>query len=453
MAESKATRSDATWDVAIIGGGAAGLAVAARCLEAGRRAVLFEREASGTSLKQSGAADAQRQAAHRAALSGQPARWPAAASPVAEEDILAPFQARGLVVVPASAHFIAPDCLEAAGRTYPFRHAVIAAGSAPVVPDTYGLAAVPWLLPEALPWLEEAPEHLLILGGGPEAVELAQTQALLGRRVSLVQPQPNILPGHEMELVVPLREALRQAGVTLHENSRVLTVEHAGAGLALRLEGGARVEGSHLVLALGRAPRLSPLDLPAAGIEATPAGVRVREDLRSTGNRRVWAVGSVADTGAADPAPGQHAAVVAEAMLHGLQSHLGPVAAPRLVRSLPALAQLGLTEAEARANGQDPQVLRVPLPGGATGPGVAKLVADRHGRLLGAGLLAEQAGEVAALLALAMSRNMAGPEIAALPVPRGTAAEAVARAAGSLRGAEFTSSPMRRILGLLHRWQ
>ncbi|MBC9176496.1 FAD-dependent oxidoreductase, partial [Pseudoroseomonas ludipueritiae] len=64
MAESKATRSDATWDVAIIGGGAAGLAVAARCLEAGRRAVLFEREASGTSLKQSGAADAQRQAAH-----------------------------------------------------------------------------------------------------------------------------------------------------------------------------------------------------------------------------------------------------------------------------------------------------------------------------------------------------------------------------------------------------
>lgn len=452
MAESKATRPDATWDVAIIGGGAAGLAVAARCLEAGRRVVLFERETSGASLKQSGAAEALRQAAHRAALSGQPARLPTA-GPVTGEDIFAPFQMRGLVVVPASAHFIAPDRLEAAGRTYSFRQAVIAAGSAPVVPDTYGLASVPWLLPEALPGLEEPPEHLLILGGGPEAVELAQTQALLGRRVSLVQPQPNILPSHELELVVPLREVLRQAGVALHENSTVLAVEHAGAGLALLLEGGARVEGSHLVLALGRAPRLSPLDLAAAGIEATPDGVRVREDLRSTGNRRVWAVGSVADTGAVEPAPGQHAAVVAEAMLHGLQAKLGPVGAPRLVRSLPALAQLGQTEAQVRATGQEPQVLRVPLPGGAAGPGMAKLVADRQGRLLGAGLLAEQAGEVAALLALAMSSNLTGPEIAALPVPRGTAVEAVARAAGNLRGAEFTSSPMRRILGLLHRWQ
>jgi pyruvate/2-oxoglutarate dehydrogenase complex dihydrolipoamide dehydrogenase (E3) component len=451
MAESQATRTDATWDVAIIGGGAAGLAVAAQCLEAGRRVVLFEREASGAGLKQSQAADSLRRAAFRAALSGQPTRQPMAAAP--EEDILAPFQARGLVVVPASAHFIAPDCLEAAGRTYPFRHAVIAAGSAPVVPDTYGLAAASWLLPEAVPELEEAPEHLLILGGGPQAVELAQTHALLGRRVSLVQPQPNILPAHEMELVVRLREALRQAGVTLHENSAVMTVEHAGAGVALMLEGGARLEGSHLVLALGRAPRLSPLDLPAAGIEATPAGVRVRPDLRSTGNRRVWAVGSVADTGAAEPAPGQHAAVVADAMLRGLQTNLGPVAAPRLVRTLPALAQLGLTEAQARAAGQDPQVLRVPLPDGGAGPGVAKLVADRRGRLLGAALLAEQAGEVAALLALAMSRDLTGPEIAALPLPRGTVAETVARAAGNLRGAEFTSSPMRRILGLLHRWQ
>jgi pyruvate/2-oxoglutarate dehydrogenase complex dihydrolipoamide dehydrogenase (E3) component len=451
MAESQATRTDATWDVAIIGGGAAGLAVAARCLEAGRRVVLFEREASGAGLKQSQAADSLRRAAFRAALSGQPTRQPMAAPP--EEDILAPFKARGLVVVPASAHFIAPDCLEAAGRTYPFRHAVIAAGSAPVVPDTYGLAAASWLLPEALPELEEAPEHLLILGGGPQAVELAQTHALLGRRVSLVQPQPNILPAHEMELVVRLREALRQAGVTLHENSAVMTVEHAGAGVALMLEGGARLEGSHLVLALGRAPRLSPLDLPAAGIEATPAGVRVRPDLRSTGNRRVWAVGSVADTGAAEPAPGQHAAVVADAMLRGLQTNLGPVAAPRLVRTLPALAQLGLTEAQARAAGQDPQVLRVPLPDGGASPGMAKLVADRRGRLLGAALLAEQAGEVAALLALAMSRDLTGPEIAALPLPRGTVAETVARAAGNLRGAEFTSSPMRRILGLLHRWQ
>ncbi|MBO1075378.1 FAD-dependent oxidoreductase [Roseomonas marmotae] len=447
MAEQKAT-----WDVAIIGGGGAGLAVAAACLESGQRVVLFERDAPGGSLRQDLATEALLAAARGAALSGRVPAMPRQAE-AAGGDLLAPFRARGLEVVPASAHFIAPDRLEAAGRSYPFRNAVIAAGRAPLVPDLYGLAAVPWLTPESLPVLEESPEHLLILGGEAEAVEIAQAHALLGRRVSLVTPEPNILPGQELELVVPLREALRRAGVTLHENAAVLTVEHAGAGVALLLEGGARLEGSHLVLAMGHAPRLAPLDLPAGQVEATARGVTVREDLRSTTNRRVWAAGWAADTGLPAAAAGQHAAVVADGMLRGLRARLSQVAPPRLVRSLPALAQLSMTEAEARAAGHDPQLLRVPLPDGLFGLEQAKLVADRQGRLLGAAVLAERAGEVAALLALAADQGLTGAEIAALPLPHGTLAASIARAAGNLRGTEFPSPPMRRILGVLDRWK
>jgi pyruvate/2-oxoglutarate dehydrogenase complex dihydrolipoamide dehydrogenase (E3) component len=443
----------ATWDVAIIGGGGAGLAVAAACLEAGRRAVLFERDAPGGALRRARAMTALQAAARRAALGARPLPRPAPPAVTEQDELLGPFQARGLTVVPSSAHFVAPDRLEAAGRSYVFRHAVVTAGSAAVVPDLDGLATVPWLTPDTLLLLDETPEHLLVLGGGAEAVALAQAYALLGRRVSLIQPEPNLLPDDEIELVVPLREALRRAGVLLHENSAVTAVEHAGANLAVVLNGGARIEGSHLLLALGKAPNLSPLDLPAGQVEATARGIAVKPDLRSTSNRRVFAAGSVADTGLGAAAAGHHAAVVADAMLRGSRTGLGPVAPPRLVPTWPALAQLGLTESAARAAGHDPKVLRVPLPDGAFGPEAAKLIADRQGRLLGAGLLSEQAGEASAFLALAAARGLTGAEMAALPLPPGTLAELLARAAGNLGGAEFHSSPGQRILGALARWK
>jgi pyruvate/2-oxoglutarate dehydrogenase complex dihydrolipoamide dehydrogenase (E3) component len=433
----------ATWDVAIVGGGEAGLAVAAASLAAGRRTVLFERGDTPSPAPIQALLDLAQQRVPQGWASIHDAMQKAAST----EDRLAPFLAHGLSVVRTSAHFIAPGCLEAAGRTYPFHHAVIAAGSMPPVPDLHGLAGIPWLTPDTLLALEEAPGHLLVVGGGPEAVELAQAFALLGIRTSLVQDAPNILPGFELELVAQLRDSLRQHGVTLHENTAVLAAEPAARGLALLLEGGARLEGSHLLLAAGRVPRLSPLDLAAARIEASAAGVTVGDDLRSS-NQRVWAVGSVAGLAGAVASPGRHAAIVTETMLRGSRSRLLPGAAPRLVRGTPALAQIGMNEAEARAAGHEPQIGRMTPEGG----GMAKLVADRHGRLLGAGILAVGAAEVAALLSQAIDRGMTGAELASMPLPRGTLTESLARVAGNLGGAQFLSSPKQRILGALDRW-
>lgn len=439
------------WDVAIIGAGGAGLAIAAACLQAKRRVVLFERAGSPGGSRQG---HAGLLAAAQRAGDGRQVPWgswhtASAKTPAA----LAPFVARGVEVVAASAHFIATDCIEAAGRTYPFQQAVIAAGCMPLVPDLHGLAGIPWLTPDTLDTLKEAPDHLLVLGGDAEAVELALAHAQLGCRVSLVQQAPNILPGQDLELVDPLRHHLRRAGIAVHENAAVLTVEHAGGGVALRLEGGARVEGSHLLLAMGRAPNLSPLDLPAARIGTTPRGVAVRRDLRSPDNAKVWAAGSIADTGWAEAAHGQHAAVVADAMLRGLRASLGDVAPPQLVRTQPALAQLGPTEVEARAAGRDPQALRLPLDGTPHGPGLVKLLADRNGQLLGASILAHGAAEASALLALALNNGLSARALAAQPMPRGTLAAAIAQAASSLGGTEFPSPPMRRILGALDRWR
>jgi len=402
----------ATWDVAIIGGGHAGRATAEACLRGNQQVLLFERGETGP---------------------------------------LASLEARGVTVVPASAHFIAPDRVEAAGRAYTFRQAVIAAGQSPRVPDLYGLAAVPWLTLEDWP-AQNAPgaapqPHLLVLGGGAEAVAAAQAHAWTGQRVSLIQTEPNILPDHEIELVAALRDPLRAAGVELHENAVVLAAEPGpDGGVALRLEGGAMIAGSVLLVATGGAPRLAPLDLPAGRVDVTDSGLVLRQDLRSSSNGRVWAAGSVTGQPAS---PGHHAAIVAEAMLRGRVPGTAPQPAPRLVPTHPALAQVGLTEAEARAAGREPLVARVTLPGGGQG----KLVADGQGLLLGAGILAEGAGETAALLASAVARGLTGAALAAEPLPRGTMAEALAQAAAGLGGADFPSSPMRRILGALDRWR
>ncbi len=446
MPDHTQPRRQQPWDVAIIGTGGAGLAIASACLRAGRRVVIFERGAP--SRLDRGALLAT---ARRAALGQQPPPWEAWHRRAARPS-LAAFAAHGADIVEASAHFIAPDCLEAASRSYPFRHAVIAAGRSPLVPDLPGLASLPWLTPDTIGALEEKPEHLVILGGGAEAVALAQAHALLGCRVSLVQAEPNILPGEDLELVDPLRHYLRRSGVTLHENNAVLGAEFAGAGIALRLDGGARVEGSHLLLALGRVPNLAPLDLPAGRVPASARGVSVRKDLRSPDNARVWAAGSIADTGWPSAPRGQHAAIVTAGLLQGPRAALGETPPPRLAATLPALAQIGLSEREAKQAGHDPQVLRLPLDSTAHGPGIAKLVAGKDGRLLGASLLAPAAAEAAAMLALALERGLTARELAAQPLPAGTLGEALASAATGLPGAEFTSSPMRRILGALDRW-
>ncbi|MBO1079601.1 FAD-dependent oxidoreductase [Roseomonas haemaphysalidis] len=396
----------ATWDVAIIGGGPSGRAVAEAALQAGRRTVLFER---------------------------------------GDAAALAPLQARGLSVVPASAHFIAPDRIEAAGRSHAFQQAVIAAGRTPLLPDLAGLAAVPWMTPDGA--ADTGPQgHLLVLGGGAEAVALAQLHALAGDRVSLVQTEPNILPGHEIELVSRLRDALRASGVELHENATLVGVEPEAGGVALLLQGGARLAGTALVIATGAMPRLAPLDLAAGRIDVADGKLTLRYDLRSVSNGRVWAAGSVTGRAAS---PGHHAAIVAEAMLRGRQRADEPEPAPDVVATHPALVQVGPTEAELRAAGGQPHVARLALPGG----GMARILADRGGRLLGFALLADGAAETAALLSTALVRRMSGTELASLPLPRGSMAEAIAQAAGAFGGADFPSSPMRRILGVLDRWQ
>jgi pyruvate/2-oxoglutarate dehydrogenase complex dihydrolipoamide dehydrogenase (E3) component len=476
----------AEFDVVVIGAGAAGLSAASLSAALGLKVALVERERMGGDCLNYGCVPSKAllAAAHAAAAARAAGRfgvrlpppeidWAAvrahvrgAIAHIAPTDSEARFRGMGVEVIRAAAHFTAPDEIEAAGRRLTFRRCVVAAGSAAIVPPIPGLGPVPWLTNETLFETEEKPGHLLILGGGPIGLEMAQAHARLGCRVTVLEAG-TIAGREDPELAEGVRRALAREGVAILEGAKVAAVEPApppggGPGLAAVLEDGRRVEGTHLLLAVGRAPRLRGLDLEAAGVRATARGIATDAGLRSLTNRRVWAAGDIADPEGIGPRNfthvcSQHAGVLARRMLFRLPARVEYAALPRVTYTDPELAQIGLTEAEARAAGHEIRLLRFPLAETdravteGIGEGLVKLVVTPSGRLLGAGILAPHAGEMAGMFALMIAKRMKLSALAGLVLPYPTLAEAAKRAATEFYAPRLLSGLPRRLVGLLRR--
>ncbi|MGG5810450.1 dihydrolipoyl dehydrogenase family protein [Falsiroseomonas sp. CW058] len=474
------------FDLVVIGAGAAGLSAASLSAALGLRVALVERGAMGGDCLNSGCVPSKAllAAAHAAAAARKAGRfglrlpppeidWQAVRAHVrgtighiAPTDSEARFRGMGVEVIRASAHFTAPDEVEAGGRRLTFRRCVIAAGSSALVPDIPGLGPVPWLTNETLFDLEEPPGHLIILGGGPVGLEMAQAHARLGCLVTVIEAG-RIAGRDDPEMADGLRRALARDGVTVLEGATLARVEPApppegGPGLTAVLADDRRIGGTHLLLAVGRVPRLRGLDLEAGGIAATPRGIATDAGLRSTTNRRVWAAGDIADPAGIGPRAfthvcSQHAGVLARRMLFRLPAKVDYAALPRVTYTDPELAQIGMTEEEARAAGHDVRILRFPVPetdravAEAVGDGLVKLVATPSGRLLGAGILAPHAGEMAGTFALMIARGMKLSALAGLVLPYPTLAEAAKRAAGDFYAPKLLSTFSKRLVGLLNR--
>lgn len=481
------------YDVVVIGAGAAGLSVAAISAGLGLKAALIERGRMGgdclnygcvpsKALLAAGHAAAAAREAHRFGIRLPPPEidWAAVRAHVqgtiahiAPNDSAARFRGMGVEVIEASAHFTAPDAIEAGGRRLTFRRAVIAAGSSAIIPNIPGLDTVPYLTNETLFDLEEPPGHLLVLGGGPIGLEMAQAHARLGCLVTVLEAAPRIAIREDAELVEGMRAALARDGVAFREGAKVVAVEPidpmaprggpvGGRGVTAILADGTRIGGTHLLLAVGRAPRLVGLDLEAGRVQATPRGISVRADLRSVSNPRVWAVGDIADPEGIGPrafthVASQHAGVLVRAMLFRLPgTKVDYAALPRVTYTDPELAQVGLTEEEARAAGHtDIRIHRWPLSENdraiAEGrpEGLLKLVVTAKGRMLGAGVVAPHAGEMAGTFGLMIGRKLPLSALAGMVLPYPTLAEAGKRAAGDFYTPKLLSPFTKRLIGWL----
>jgi pyruvate/2-oxoglutarate dehydrogenase complex dihydrolipoamide dehydrogenase (E3) component len=356
---------------------------------------------------------------------------------IAPTDSEARFRALGAIVFRGEARFTAPDTLSVDGRRITARRIVIAAGSTAFVPPIPGLDRVPYLTNASLFDLAERPDHLLILGGGPIGLEMADAFTGLGCQVTVIEAA-TIAGKEDPELVAGLRDALSARGATILEGASVVAVE---PGPALVLDSGRRVAGSHLLVAVGRRPNLRGLDLPAGNVRAGPAGIATDRGLRSLTNRRVFAVGDIADPQGIGPRAfthvgSYHAGIVIRRALFRLPAHIDYAAMPRVTYTDPELAQAGMTEAEACAAGRQVSVLRWPLADNDRAiterdtAGLVKLVVAGN-LVIGAGILAPNAGEMIGLWTLAIAQRVKLSALASLIIPYPTRSEAAKRAATS----------------------
>ena len=467
-------------DICVIGAGAGGLSVAAGASQMGASVALVEKHLMGGDCLNYGCipSKALLAAAHAAASMRGAGRFGIAAAvpeidasgvydhvravidAIAPMDSKARFEGLGVRVILAPARFTGPAEVAAGGYRIRARRFVVASGSAPALPPVSGLAQVPYLTNETLFGLRAVPEHLLVLGGGPIGVELAQAHRRLGARVTLLE-MACILAKDDPELVDVVRRRLTAEGVEILQGAAVTQVEKTGLGVAavVEIDGQRRrVEGSHLLVAAGRAANVEDLGLDAAGIEFGPGGIAVDAKLK-TSNRRVFAIGDCTGGLQFTHVAGYHAGIVIRQALFGMfWVKADARAVPWVTYSDPELAQVGLTEAQARQAGHPIRLLRWPFAENdralaeADSDGLIKVVTTPKGRILGAGIAGAGAGELIQPWVLAMANNLKIGAMAQYIAPYPTRGEISKRAAGSFFTSSLFSERTRRLVRFLARF-
>jgi pyruvate/2-oxoglutarate dehydrogenase complex dihydrolipoamide dehydrogenase (E3) component len=465
-----------TPDLCVIGAGSGGLAVAAGAAQMGAEVVLVERGAMGGDCLNFGCvpsksllaaariADLGRRGAALGIAYARPNIDFAAVADgvqrviaeIAPNDSVERFEGLGVRVLRAEARFTSPRAVHAAGIEIRPRRVVIATGSQPAIPPIGGLDAVPYLTNESVFANRQLPEHLIVIGGGPIGIEMAQAHSRLGARVTVLDVGP-LLPRDDPELSAILAERLSNEGIICRPGIEIASVGYTEKTVAVRLASGEQITGSHLLIAAGRRPTVEALDLTTAGIASTAKGITVDARLRTT-NRRVFAIGDVAGGPQFTHIALYHAGIVIRNALFRIPAKVDYRALPWVTYTDPELAQVGLTEAASRAIERAPRVLRWRFVENDRAQtereteGLVKVVTRGNGRILGASIVGPGAGDLILPWALAISQKLKIGAMANLIVPYPTRGEAGKRAAGSYYTPTLFSARTRRLVRLLARF-
>lgn len=466
-----------TPDICVIGGGSGGLTVAAAAAAFGVPVVLVEGGKMGGDCLNYGcvpskamiaagkAAESMRQAGKfgiapvepQVDFAGVQDHVRDVIASIAPHDSVERFTGLGVRVIEDYGRFTDGETLVAGDFEIRPRRFVIATGSSPFVPPIPGLDTVPFLTNETIFDNTAAPDHLIIIGGGPIGMELAQAHRRLGAQVTVIEGL-KALGKDDPELTAIVLERLCGEGIVIHEGAKVTGVAPDGeSGIVVRYETGAgaeEVSGSHLLVATGRAPNVERLDLDKAGVKLERRAVAVDAALR-TSNRRIYAIGDVTGGLQFTHVAGYHAALVVQSILFRVPGKENRDIIPWATYTDPELAQVGLSEEAARERHGAVKVFRWPYADNDRAraerktDGLVKLVTDRKGRILGAGIAGAGAGEMINLFALAVARKMKASDIRSYIPPYPTMAEMAKRAATAY-SAPATQNPwVRRLVVFL----
>lgn len=467
-------------DLCIVGAGSAGLSVAAGAAQLGLSVVLFEAGEMGGDCLNYGCVPSKAliAAAHRAhALrtassfgvasvepqidwAGVKAHIRSVIAAIEPNDSQERFEGFGVTVIRERARFADARTIVSDSARVRAKRIVVATGSRAARPPIPGLDSVRYETNETIFGIAEAPKHLIILGGGPIGVELGQAFRRLGARVTIVEAA-SLLGALDREAAEVVRAQLTAEGVEILEGWRAHSVRESGGDIALTAahDSGEQREiaGSHLLVAVGRTPNFDGLGLDEAGVAFDKRRVATSPTLRSTTNTRVWALGDAAGGGFTHTA-GWHASVWVRNVLFKARTQADAVAMPAAVYSDPEIAQIGLTEAQAREqHGDGVKVARWGFHDNDRAQaqrethGFCKLVIGKGGKLLGATIVGAEAGELIAPIAVAMANKLGVRALTNPVLPYPTRSEIVKRAAGAHFTPTLFSPGTRALVGVLKR--
>jgi len=471
-----------TCDLVVIGAGAAGLAAARTARSAGRSVALVDVAPPGGDCTHYGCVPSKTalDVAHRVAGARAAQQW--GLPPVADVDfgqvmshvraVIADVErdespqqlaGEGIDLVRGWARFTGPHSIDVDGRRLDASRFVLATGAHAAIPPVPGIGDVAHLTNRNLFELAERPAHLLVLGGGPIGVELAQAFAQLGSRVTLIEAAPRILVKEEPEVSSIIAAVLERDGVEVRTGA---AVEQVSAGPALQLAGGGTVSGSHLLVAVGRSPAAAGMGLDRAGVVTGSRGEIVTDRYLRTSARHIFAAGDctsllqfthVADEQGRLAAGNAFASQRAVPGLPGGLKAFDTRVVPWVTFTDPEVGRVGMSEQQAfAAYGRRARVAVVslaemdrPRTAGHT-DGYLKLIAGPRrlapshllDEVIGLTAVSPAGGELAAYGALAMQTRMLAARLAQTTAPYPTYSIGLRLAAARLFG-EFGGSSWR----------
>ena len=420
-----------TYDLVAIGGGTAGMVASAGAAILGAQSAMIERALMGGDCLVTGCVPSKAliRAAHVAHEARNADRFGIETTVsvdfaqvmdrlrktragIAHHDSAQGFADRGVHVLFGTARFTGPDTLDLDGRTVRFKRAVIATGARPFVPPIPGIEDVGALTSDTLFELEESPNRVVVLGGGPIGCELGQALSRLGCGVTIVEMQPSLLPHDDPEAGRLIAEALAEEGVTVRTGAKCVSLSRRGEDIRVQLEGAEDVLCDKIIVAAGRRANTEGLGLDAAGVDFDQAGVKV-DKYQRTSNSRIYAAGDVSS-----PMKFTHAAYAQSE--YAVFNALLPVwfnardrVMPRVTYTDPEVAHVGMSYAEIEALGDGVHTIRVDVAhvdrfevDGRTRGFVKVHLKKGSDRILAATIVADAGGELIAQLTLAMTKGL-----------------------------------------------
>jgi pyruvate/2-oxoglutarate dehydrogenase complex dihydrolipoamide dehydrogenase (E3) component len=404
-----------THDAIVIGAGAAGLTAAGGCALFGLQVALIERAEMGGECLNTGCVPSKAllAAAARAAHQGErlgvalgEARvdWASirnhienSIAAIEHHDSVERFEGMGVEVIRGQACFLSKDTVRVGERTLRAPRLVVATGSRPAIPPIEGIETVPYLTNENLFQLNALPRHLAIIGAGGIGMEMAQAFRRLDSEVTVIAPM-RPLERDDEEAAALVRARLEAEGVRF-VTGEVQRCNGTGTDLLLTCNGGEIIPCSHVLVAAGRRANIDSLDLAKAGIEVGKDGIVVDARRRST-NKRIYAIGDCRAGPRFTHVSGYEGSNAALEIALGIPAKADFTALPHCTFTSPELAQVGMTEAEARAqHGDKVRVVRQNFSDNdravcdGADEGFLKLVM-KGGKVLGATVVGEHAGEL-----------------------------------------------------------